>query len=88
VWYKNLPKKFIAGTVYDPSEKEIIEGAVVKAEGSAGVFTATTDDLGDFWLNGLPDADWTLTITANGKERVMQVSTSDEDLGLGDIALS
>ena len=87
VWYKNLPKKFIAGTVYDPVEKEIIEGAVVKAEGRCEVFSTTTDDLGDFWLNGLPDEDWALTITADGKEKVIQVSTVEEDLGLGDIAL-
>jgi formate hydrogenlyase subunit 6/NADH:ubiquinone oxidoreductase subunit I len=33
VYYKHLPKKFVAGTVYDPVEKEVIIGAQVHAEG-------------------------------------------------------
>ena len=28
VYYRGIPKTFIAGTVYDPAKKEIIEGAV------------------------------------------------------------
>lgn len=87
VWYKDLPKKFIAGTVYDPVEKEIIEGAAVSVVGEAGKFSTATDDLGDFWLKGLPEGDWTLTIEANGKSMQMSVSTKEEDVGLGDIAL-
>lgn len=88
VFYRGLPKKFIAGTVYDPAEKEIVEGAQVKATGEAGTFTAETDMWGDFWLRGLPDADWTLTIAKGGKEKVLEVSTKEKDQGLGDIALA
>lgn len=88
VWYKGLPKKFIAATVYDPNTKEIVEGATVTVTGDAGTFTTTTDAWGDFWLKDLPDADWKLTIEHGGKKVEKDVSTKEKDLGLGDIALA
>lgn len=88
VLYRNLPKKFIAGTVYDPEAEEIIEGATVTAVSDKGTFTATTDNFGDFWLRQLPEAEWTVTIAAGGKEKVLSVSTMEEDKGLGDIPLA
>ena len=88
VFYRGLPKKFVAGTVYDPDEKEIVEGAKVTLTGDAGTFTAETDGWGDFWLRGLPDAAWTLSIEANGKKKTMSVSTAEKDIGLGDLALA
>ena len=87
VHYKNLPKRFIAGTVYDPSSKDIIEGATCTVSGSAGSKTATTNHFGDFWLDGLAEADYTLTISKDGKTKTISVSTITEDIGLGDIAL-
>jgi Fe-S-cluster-containing dehydrogenase component len=88
VYYKGLPKKFVAGTVYDPVAREVIIGAKVTLAGETGTFTATTDNFGDFWLRGLPDADFTLTIEADGKAVAQEVSTRIEDIGLGDIALA
>ncbi len=88
VWYKGLPKKFIAATVFDPEAQEIVEGAHVTAESDAGTFTAETDMWGDFWLDGLPEADWTVTIEANGKKKELAVSTKEKDQGLPDIALA
>ena len=87
VFYRGLPKKFIAGTVYDPDAKEVVIGAKVKAVGESGTFEAATDDWGDFWLRGLPEDDWTITIEADGKASVLEVSTKEKDIGLGDIAL-
>jgi Fe-S-cluster-containing dehydrogenase component len=87
VHYKNLPKRFIAGTVYDPSSKEIVEGATCTVSGTAGSKTATTNHFGDFWLDGLAEADYTLTISKGGKTKTISVSTIIEDIGLGDIAL-
>ena len=43
---------------------------------------------GDFWLDGLPEADWTVTIEANGKKKELAVSTKEKDQGLPDIALA
>lgn len=87
VYYKGLPKRFIAATVYDPAEEEVIIGAAVTATGEAGTFTTVTDEWGDFWLNDLPEADWTLTIEMDGKKVEMAVSTKEKDMGLGNIAL-
>lgn len=88
VFYRGLPKRFVAGTVYDPVAKEVVVGAVVTASGDPGTFTTTTDDWGDFWLNDLPEADWTITIEGDGKKKVIAASTTDKDIGLGDIALA
>ena len=87
VFYRGLPKKFVAGTVYDPIAKEIIEGATVTLAGDAGTFTAQTDHYGDFWLKDLPDADFKLTISFGDKAKELAVSTKVKDIGLGDIAL-
>jgi len=88
VYYKNLPKRFVAGTVYDPVDKEIITGALCTLTGDGGPFIATTDAFGDFWLEGVPAADFTLTIESSGRSVTMKVSTKEEDRGLGDIAIS
>lgn len=88
VFYRGLPKKFVAGTVYDPVAKDVVIGAKVKAEGECGSFEAETDDWGDFWLRDLPDGDWTIAIEADGKKKVLETSTREKDVGLGDIALA
>jgi len=87
VHYKNLPKRFIAGTVYTPADKEVAIGASCTLTGQGGPYTTTTDNFGDFWFEGLPAADFTLTIELDGKAATMAVSTKGEDKGLGDIAL-
>jgi Fe-S-cluster-containing dehydrogenase component len=88
VYYRNYPKKFVAGTVYDPVAKEVIEGAICRLVGDEGTFTVRTDKYGDFWLRDLPDGDFTLTITGAGKKAACRVSTKEKDIGLGDIPLS
>ena len=89
VYYKNMPKRFIAATVYDPVEKEVVIGAKVTATNAElGNYTTETDDWGDFWLKEIPAADWKLTIEKDGKFVDMGVSTKEKDLGLGDIALA
>jgi len=88
VHYLGLPKRFIAGTVYDPTTKEVVIGASCSLSGESGNFTATTDKLGDFWFDGLAPANFTLTISKDGKSVTKEVSTVEEDKGLGDIALA
>jgi len=74
VYYKNMPKRFIAATVYDPVEKEVVIGAKVTASNvELGNYTTETDDLGDFWLKEIPAADWKLTIEKDGKSVDMGV---------------
>jgi hypothetical protein len=46
----NIPKKFIAGTVYDSEKKEVIIGATCTLTDTGGneKHTAVTDGFGDF----------------------------------------
>ena len=88
VFYKGLPKKFIAATVFDPQAQEIVSSAKVTAVCDEGSFETVTDDWGDFWLRDLPEADFDVTIEKDGKAVTMKVSTKDKDQGLPDIALA
>jgi Fe-S-cluster-containing dehydrogenase component len=53
VHYIGLPKRFIAGTVYDPVTKEVVIEATCTLSGDSTMATAT-DNFGDFWFNDLP----------------------------------
>jgi tetrathionate reductase subunit B len=89
VYYQNVPGKFIAGTVYDPEAKEIIEGAKCHLNTGPRVWDVWTDDFGDFWFKDLPISKFDLTITADGYEPVIirDIGTA-EDRNLGDIPMT
>ncbi|MFC2063565.1 4Fe-4S dicluster domain-containing protein [Chloroflexota bacterium] len=88
VYYINLPKRFIAGTVYDPVAEEVVIGATCSLSGDASV-TATTDEFGDFWFEGLEVGTYDLKIEAAGfaAKEIAAISTAD-DVNLGDLALA
>jgi sulfite dehydrogenase (quinone) subunit SoeB len=91
VYYKHLPKKFVAGTVYDPKEKEVIIGATctLKDTASGETATATTDNFGDFWFRGLKDdRTFSLVIEKDGKAKTVDGIVTDKDLSLGDIPMN
>jgi len=90
VYYLNLPKKFVAGTVYDPAEKEVVIGAIciLMDSDSGEKFTATTDGFGDFWFEGLKVGTFSLKIESNGKRKTIDSICTDKDVNLGDIPLS
>jgi Fe-S-cluster-containing dehydrogenase component len=89
VHYKNLPKRFIAGTVYTPSDNEVAIGATCTLTSSSNrTYTQTTDNFGDFWFNNLDEDNFTLTITNGSKTTTLTVSTTEKDIGLGDIPLN
>jgi len=91
VYYLNIPKRFIAGTVYDPIEKEVVIGATCTATPAAGGEAACvqSDEFGDFWLKGLEEGVFSVTIEAKGFETAefAEVSTA-ESINLGDIPLT
>ena len=68
MYYLNIPKKFIAGTVYDPKEKEVVIGATCTLTPAAGgaALTVATDEFGDFWFNDIEAGTYALSITADG----------------------
>ncbi len=90
VYYKDLPKKFVAGTLYDPSAQEVIIGATVTIkDGESGqTFTEETSNFGDFWFKELADdTSYTLTFEKDGVSKTMENIVTDIDRGLGDIPM-
>jgi Fe-S-cluster-containing dehydrogenase component len=91
VYYLNLPKKWIAGAVYDPQADECLEGATVTATNTAtkATLTVTTDHYGDFWLKGLADGTYTLRIEKPGylAKKLGPIDIAEKDQNLGDIVL-
>jgi Fe-S-cluster-containing dehydrogenase component len=90
VYYLNLPKRFIAGTVYDPVEKEVVIGATATLADTASkkTYTAKTDDFGDFEFEKLPVSKYILTIEKGKKSTKIDVTTVEKDISLGDIPLA
>lgn len=90
VYYKHLPKKFVAGTLYDPIEKEVIIGAtcLLVDTNSGDRFTTVTDNFGDFWFRGLgDDRSFSLTLEKSGKVHIIDNICTNKDLCLGDIPM-
>lgn len=90
VYYLNLPKKFIAGTLYDPLEEEVIIGATCTlTTGGDKKLTTQTDSYGDFWFEGIAEDTYELELTYAGKtKRFADLDTTQEDINLGDIPLT
>lgn len=91
VYYLNLPKKWIAGAVYDPEADRCLDGAAVSAQSpeTGATFTATTDNYGDFWLKGLPDGIYVLTIEKEGylTKKLGPIDARTVDQNVGDVEL-
>ncbi|NLB28830.1 MAG: 4Fe-4S dicluster domain-containing protein [Clostridiales bacterium] len=88
VYYRNIPGRFIGGTVYDPIEKEVIIGAKVRATNGGKTWHVLTDEYGDFWFNDLAGGKYDIVIEAAGFEyRVFDNVDATKDVNLGDIPM-
>jgi len=89
LYYVNLPKKFIAGTVYDPVAREVITGATCRLtdDGSGETRTAATDGFGDFRFEGLDESNFTLTIEKGDKAKTVAPISTEKDVNLGELPL-
>jgi tetrathionate reductase subunit B len=88
VYYLNLPKRFIAGTVYDPVAEEVVIGATCTLDGDSSA-TVTTDEFGDFWFEGLEVGSYAVKIEAAGlPTKEIETISTVEDVNLGDVALA
>jgi Fe-S-cluster-containing dehydrogenase component len=87
VFYLNLPKKFVAGTVFDPGPMEVVIGATCTLSGDASA-TTTTDAFGDFWFEGLKVGKYSLKIEAAGRSKTIADISTVKDVNLGDIPLT
>jgi NAD-dependent dihydropyrimidine dehydrogenase PreA subunit len=90
VYYLNVPGKFIAGTVFDPVEDEVVIGAdCTLTEAGGKTQTVSTDNYGDFWFNDLKDGTYKLEINNKGKSKAFDgLDTAAADINLGDIPLT
>ncbi len=90
VYYQHIPGKFIAGTVYDPARKEIIQGAkcVLTDTATKKEYTAQTDGFGDFWFENLPVGSFDLKISEGQKNKIFKAINTEKDVNLGDIPLT
>lgn len=91
VFYIGLPKKFVAGTVYDPKLDECMGGATVTLTDlkSGQKRSLVTDSYGDFWFKGLEDGTYSLLIEKSGFQPHMMgpVDASKKDINVGRIAI-
>ena len=88
VYYRNIPGQFIAGTVYDPVEKEVIIGAKVRCIQGGKVMITTTDEYGDFWFKDLAVGIHNVYIEAKGYQaKAFENLHTTECINLGDIPL-
>ncbi len=88
VYYRNIPGRFIAGTVFDPEEEEIVENALCHLSCGPRVWDVLSDDFGDFWFKDLPEGQFDLTIRAAGfAAKLINGIDTASDVNLGDIAL-
>ena len=70
VYYLNLPKKFIAGTLYEPVEEEVVIGATatLKARRRHGAHHRDRR-YGDFWFEGIDDGVYDLELKSRRQDR-------------------
>jgi len=88
VYYRNIPGKFIAGTVYDPIEKEVVIGARCLLTSGGKVVETFTDAYGDFWFKDLTVGTYNVSIEAKGyKGKYFSGLHTAKDVNLGDIGL-
>jgi Fe-S-cluster-containing dehydrogenase component len=90
VYWKGLPKPWIAGMVMDLVNDEVISGAAVT---SLDLFenrsvTVQSDEFGDFWIKGLAkDRKYRVEIKKEGYEDFIAIVTTDGDQDLGTVCL-
>lgn len=90
VYWKGLPKPWVAGTLIDAVSDEVVSGAAITLvdlfeDGSVAVLS---DEFGDFWIRGVEkDRKYRLEIKKEGYEELLAIVTTDGDQDLGDVCL-
>jgi tetrathionate reductase subunit B len=91
VYYIGLPKRFIAGAVFDPEEDEVLEGVQVTVTDmkTGEKKTLSSDNFGDFWFEGLDQGTYAIAIEKAGylKKEIRGINT-EKDVNLGDLELN
>ncbi len=89
VFYRNIPGRFIAGTLYDPVEEVVVRGAVCRLVREDRTWECVTDIFGDFWFKELPRGSYDLQIEADGFESIVSkgIDTEKDSVNLGDMPM-
>ena len=66
----------------------MVIGAKCTLTGEGETFTQDTNHWGDFWFEDLKVGTFSLKIEAAGKTKTMADISTEEDIGLGDVALA
>jgi tetrathionate reductase subunit B len=91
VYYIALPKRFVAGAVYDPDDDECIKDvtATLTDAETGEKFTVKTDNYGDFWFENMK-VDHTYSLRLEKAEYYpleMKDIRTTKDINVGDIKL-
>ncbi len=86
VYYRNIPGRFIGGTIYDPDEEVVVRNARCVLTGDGKTWETVTDFFGDFWFRDLPHGKFHLDIEAEGFETLHfpEIDTEENSVNLGD----
>ena len=90
-YYRNLPKRFVAGCVYDTDAEEVLVGARVELLNETGneVAAQETDEFGDWCFDQIEPASYTVRIVMDGYPIAeIGADVRDKDLFTGDLGLS
>ena len=89
VFYRHLPKRFVAGTAVDIADDEVLIGARVElVRDNAVVAYQDTDDFGDFKFDDVEPAVYTVSVKADGFEVYeVQADLTEIDVSVGDLFL-
>ena len=89
VYYLNMPKRWVAGEVYDEEADEVLIGAKITIQGEDGTVLATvSDDFGDFWFKQVEAQKYDIWFEMDGYlSRKLEIDATDRDGHIGSVAL-
>jgi tetrathionate reductase subunit B len=90
VYWRNLPKPWIAGTIIDAARDEVIPEATITSVDLVqnDVVTVQSDAFGDFCIKGVaPDRKYRIEIKKDGYEKSLAIVTIDGAQDLGEVSL-
>ena len=91
VYYRNLPKRFAAGCVYDADAQDVLIGAQVELLDTAGgvVTTQETDEFGDWMFDQIEPDVYEVRISCSGyPDTRVPADVTKKDLFTGDLGLN
>ena len=88
-YFMGLPKRFIAGAVYDPQADECLANCAVTLTGANGLkLSSRTDIFGDFWFEQIEPGIYNLKMEKEGYQTAaIENINASQDINVGDIEL-